>query len=68
MPALRGALLFIGILATVVGLIWLAEDIHALPFPSDDTVAQKPWPYRGLALAIVGLLSIILSRRIPKQH
>jgi hypothetical protein len=68
MPALRGALLFIGILATIVGLIWLGEDLHAVPFTSDDTVAKKPWPYRGIALAVAGIFSIILSRRIPKQH
>ena len=65
MAALRGALLFIGILATLTGLVWLGQGMGYFPYPSSSTmIGRKPWTYSGIVLAVAGIIAIVVSRRM----
>lgn len=67
MPALKGALLLIGIVAVLIGLIWLAEDLHVIPVLADDAVEARPWPVRGLASLAVVIVMILAARSRSKR-
>jgi hypothetical protein len=69
MPALRAALLVIGILMTLIGLVWLGQGIGYIP--STDTpriMPLHPWTYGGIAFALAGLAMIAVSRQIGKRR
>ena len=57
------ALLIIGCLVGLVGLIWAAQGAGLFPYPADSFMLnQTQWIYRGLAVAAVGLVLVFLSR------
>jgi hypothetical protein len=65
MTIMRATLLIIGILAALVGVIWIGQGTGYFPYPrSSFMIDQMPWAYRGIALAIAGLIAIVVSRRI----
>ncbi|HEX4506766.1 MAG TPA: hypothetical protein VH722_13630 [Alphaproteobacteria bacterium] len=69
MPALRAALLVIGIVMTLIGFVWLGQGMGYIP--STDTpriMPLHPWTYGGIALALAGLATIAISRQIGKPR
>ena len=61
---MRTALLVIGIIATLLGLVWIGQGTGYFPYPkSSFMISQMPWAWRGLVLAIVGVALIWYSRR-----
>jgi hypothetical protein len=69
MPALRAASLFVGILATFVGLVWLAQGLGYIPVTSTPRIMNlRPWTYGGIALAVAGIVIIVVSRRIGRRR
>jgi hypothetical protein len=61
---MRTALLVIGIVATLIGLVWIGQGTGYFPYPqSSFMISQMPWAYRGIALAVVGIGLIGYSRR-----
>jgi MYXO-CTERM domain-containing protein len=61
---MRGTLLLIGILAILLGLIWIGQGTGYFPYPMESfMIDQTPWAYRGLGLAALGLIGIWASRR-----
>ena len=63
-PALRRTLLIVGILAVIVGLVWIGQGTGYFPYPKASfMISQMPWAYRGGVLAILGLIAIFVSRR-----
>jgi hypothetical protein len=69
MPALRAASLFVGILATFVGLVWLAHGLGYIPLTSTPRImGLKPWTYGGIVLAVAGIAIIVGSRRIGRPR
>ena len=68
MPALRAASLFVGILATFVGLVWLSQGLGYIPVIATPRIMNlKPWTYGGIALVIAGIAIIAVSRRIGRR-
>jgi len=60
---MRTALLVIGLIATLIGLIWIGQGTGYFPYPqSSFMISQMPWAYRGIALAVVGIGLIGYSR------
>lgn len=58
-------LLIVGVLAVVIGLVWIGQGTGYFPYPRTSfMINQRPWTYRGGALAIIGLIVTIVSRRI----
>ena len=62
---MRTTLLVVGILAAVVGLVWIGQGTGYFPYPSSSfMINETPWAYRGIGLAVIGLIAIVFSRRI----
>jgi ABC-type antimicrobial peptide transport system permease subunit len=65
MKIIRTALLIAGILAVLIGLVWVGQGSGYFPYPSTSfMVNEMPWVYRGVALAVAGLISVAVSRWI----
>ena len=64
MRALRLTLLIVGILAALVGLIWIGQGTGVFPYPKQSfMIDQMPWAYRGIGVLVGGLLLVLVSRR-----
>jgi hypothetical protein len=62
---MKGALLVVGILAILIGLIWVGQGTGYFPYPASSfMINQMPWFYRGAVLAALGLVAVIVSRRM----
>jgi hypothetical protein len=65
MAIARAAFLGVGILAIVIGLIWVGQGTGYFPYPASSfMINQMPWVYRGAVLAALGLIAVLASRRI----
>jgi hypothetical protein len=61
---MRIALLIAGILALLLGLVWIGQGTGYFPYPASSFMIQQTvWAYRGVALAVIGLILIVLARR-----
>jgi hypothetical protein len=64
MKILKTVLSVVGVLATLLGLVWMGQGSGYFPYPSGNfMINQTPWIYRGAILAVVGVVVIVLSRR-----
>jgi hypothetical protein len=60
---MRG-LMILGILALLIGLIWIGQGTGAINWPqSSFMISQIQWAWYGAALAVVGLILIWRGRR-----
>ncbi len=63
----RPALLILGIVAALMGLLWIGQGSGVFPYPkSSFMISQSPWIWRGAVLAVAGLAAIVVSRRLPR--
>lgn len=61
---MRTPLLTLGLLALVIGAIWVGQGTGYFPYPASSfMVRQTQWAYYGGGLALLGLVLIALSRR-----
>lgn len=68
MPSLRPTLLLVGIIAVLVGLLWIGQGSGTFPYPrSSFMIDQSRWIYWGLALGVAGVAAIVVSRRLPRK-
>jgi hypothetical protein len=57
--ALRNFVVIPGVLAVLVGLLWVGQGTGIVPWPqSSFMISQIQWAYYGAALVAVGLLVI----------
>lgn len=62
---MKTALLVVGILAILVGVIWIGQGTGYFPYPAESFMINvMPWAYRGAALAVIGLIAVVVSRRM----
>src|ERR1700743_2291888 len=62
---MRRALRIVGIVCILMGLVWMGQGSGYFPYPkSSFMIDQSPWIWRGLGLAVVGLVLVVLSRRL----
>jgi membrane protein implicated in regulation of membrane protease activity len=62
---MRIALLIAGILGLVLGLVWIGQGTGLFPYPASSfMISEMTWAYRGVALAVIGLILIVLARRM----
>jgi hypothetical protein len=62
---LKSALLIVGILALLVGVIWIGQGTGYFPYPAASFMINKmSWAYRGAVLAVIGLVAVVISRRM----
>jgi hypothetical protein len=61
---MRPVLLILGIAATLMGLLWMAQGAGLVQWPrSSFMLDQRPWITRGAILAAIGLAVIAISAR-----
>ena len=61
---MKTTLLAAGILALLIGLIWIGQGTGYFPYPqSSFMISQLKWAYYGAGLSVVGLMMVLLSRR-----
>ena len=61
---MRIALLTVGILALLVGLLWIGQGTGIVAWPqSSFMISQMQWAWYGAVLALVGLILIWRGRR-----
>ena len=64
---LRTILFVIGVLATLMGLLWIGQGLGYIHWPqSSFMLDQRPWADRGALLAAFGLLLILIGRRVRR--
>ena len=62
---MKTALLVVGILAVLIGLVWVGQGTGYFPYPASSfMINQMPWVYWGAGLAALGLIALLVSRRI----
>ncbi|MEG3086554.1 hypothetical protein [Sphingomonas sp. PB4P5] len=60
----RAVLLIVGILALLVGLLWIGQGLGMVHWPASSFMLdQRPWALAGTLLALVGLFAIWRARR-----
>jgi hypothetical protein len=63
----RASLLTVGVIAILVGLVWIGQGTGYFPYPSSSfMINEMPWAYRGIVLAVLGLVAVALSRKIGR--
>ena len=65
MRILKLALTAVGILAVLMGLIWMGQGSGYFPYPATSfMISQTPWIGRGAILAVAGVVMVIIGRRL----
>ena len=60
----RVLLLIVGILALLVGLLWIGQGLGIIQWPASSFMLdQRPWVWRGALLAVFGVVAIWRARR-----
>ena len=63
----RPVLLSVGVLLTLMGMLWIGQGLGYVHWPqSSFMLDQRPWADRGAALAVAGLLLILVARRLRR--
>lgn len=63
----RAILLTLGVLATLMGLLWIGQGLGYVHWPkSSFMLDQRPWANRGAVLAVIGLLLVMVGRRLRR--
>ena len=61
---MKPALLILGVLCLLVGLLWVGQGAGLVHWPASSfMIDQRPWIARGAILAVVGLVLILFARR-----
>jgi hypothetical protein len=58
-------LLVLSVLATLAGLTWMGQGSGYFPYPASSfMISQTPWIWRGAVVAVLGVVGVVLSRRM----
>ena len=61
---MKALLTFIGIILLAMGLLWAGQGSGYIPWPASSfMISQTQWIYYGAAVAVVGLVIIVVARR-----
>jgi uncharacterized membrane protein len=61
---MRQLLLIVGLLSLAIGLLWIGQGTGVIQWPeSSFMISQIQWAEYGVALAVLGLTLILLSKR-----
>ena len=67
MAIVKTLLIIIGVLATLMGLLWIGQGTGVVRWPASSfMIDMSEWTVKGAGLAVVGLLLILLARRIRR--
>ena len=61
---MRTALVVIGSIAVIVGLLWIGQGTGYIRWPASSfMIDARMWAWYGIALAVVGIALIVYARR-----
>jgi hypothetical protein len=61
---MKSVLLIIGVAAVLMGLLWIGQGTGLVHWPASSfMIDQHPWVFRGVILAVVGLILIAAARK-----
>lgn len=61
---LRPILLVLGVVLTLLGLLWIGQGLGYIHWPASSFMLdQRVWADYGTAVAVAGLLLLLLARR-----
>jgi hypothetical protein len=67
MAVARIVLFVVGSLLVLLGLIWIGQGSGYFPYPAESfMINQTPWIYWGLLVAVIGLVVIVISRKLGR--
>jgi len=62
---MKHTLLSVGVIAILVGIIWIGQGTGYFPYPSSSfMINDVAWAYYGAAVAVLGLIAVAVSRRM----
>jgi hypothetical protein len=65
MPQTRSVLLSGGVMAILIGLIWIGQGTGHFPYPSSSfMINDMAWTYYGIVLAVLGLVGVLAASRM----
>jgi len=65
---MRKSLLSVGVIAILIGLVWIGQGTGYFPYPSSSfMINEMPWAYRGIVLAVLGLVVVVASRMVARR-
>ncbi len=65
---MRKFLLAIGVVAILIGLVWIGQGTGYFPYPrSSFMINEMPWAYYGIVLAVLGLVAVAASRMLARR-
>ena len=64
MPIVGRVIQIVGIIAFMMGLLWIGQGLGWIRWPSESfMIDQSGWVVRGLILALAGAIAILIARR-----
>ncbi|MGN5373763.1 hypothetical protein [Sphingomonas hankookensis] len=68
MRIVRRALTIVGAILACVGLFWLGQGMGIIRWPAGSfMVDQYLWVVSGSVIAALGLLLVLIARRLPRR-
>ena len=65
MKLAKPLILAAGLLAILIGLIWMGQGSGYFPYPASSfMINQSPWIFRGAVTMVCGLVAVVVSRRM----
>jgi len=62
---MRTAVLSIGVIAILIGLVWIGQGTGYFPYPSSSfMINDVAWAYYGIALAVLGLVAVVAASKM----
>jgi len=61
---MRALLTVIGIILLIAGIVFMGQGSGYFPYPAESfMISQSRWIYYGAAIAVAGLLLVVVARR-----
>ncbi|VVT07087.1 conserved hypothetical protein [Sphingomonas sp. EC-HK361] len=64
---IRPILVLVGVIMALMGLLFIGQGLGYIHWPASSTMLdQRVWADRGAAIAVLGLLLILVARRMRR--
>jgi hypothetical protein len=59
----------LGTAALLMGVLWIGQGLGLIKWPASSFMIDvRPWAWRGAALAVAGIVMLILSVRLGRRR
>jgi len=65
---LRPILLLLGVILALLGMLWIGQGLGYIRWPASSfMISQAVWVSRGSVTAVIGLVLVLIARRLPRR-